>query len=163
MKNATLAILIVFLIPGIYAQNETNSADASIEHLQKELEHQKLVNQSQNIRIKSLEQSLKRLENIPEIKIPRLIKSNLHLLESALQIYCVEQGVTECSYSDIVGPETLIPNLIVFDGENYKDLNFDLSETRWSVETNSNFIIFIDLAPVRLKELMQSQQGSADN
>ena len=86
-------------------------------------------------RIDVLEQRLRSLEDVPEVKIPRGIRAQLMQIERALEVYCFEQKVTGCQLSDLVGPDKLLRPLVSFDGESYEHLSLRLNGPEWKVTT----------------------------
>ena len=85
--------------------------------------------------IRDSEQRIKSLEELPEVKIPRMIRAELGQIEAAVQVYCTENKVIECKLSDLVGPDKLMRSVPSFDGESYDHLRLALDESEWKVVT----------------------------
>jgi hypothetical protein len=104
-------------------------------------------------RIDALEQRIRSLEDLPEVKIPRGIRGNLRQIDAALQQYCLEHKTLSVQLSDLVGPTKLIRELRSIDGETYDNLPLRLDGSEWSVSTPHGLTIIHKTSVVDPKQL----------
>lgn len=95
--------------------------------------------------------------------IARRVRTNLRQLAAAAQQYRQGNNVETVSFTDLVGPGKLIPQLNPVAGENYSTLNFGPDVTSVSVTTADGATIALELRPpTPLGTIAGDQTGPAD-
>ena len=149
MKTA-LSILVLSLLACSWSfaqtatpQDEINALKSTVAEQSKAITALREWNRQLDIRMKILEE-------MKEVRVPRGIKNNLRILQSAMEQYCFEHKITECTFSDLSGvyftPKTLSP----YDGESYSSLRLALDAGEWRIDTSLGFSIVHKLQPFDL-------------
>ena len=100
-------------------------------------------------KVADLERQIKALNDTPEIRIPREVRNNLRILDSALEQYCVNFKVLECKFSDIVGEGKYVDAVRqkISDGERYDGLRLAVDQPEWRITTKSGITIVYQRTP----------------
>ena len=92
------------------------------------------------------------LMEMKEVRVPRGIKNNLKILQSAMEQYCFEHKVMECSFSDLMGVYFTPASFSSYDDESYSTLRLSLDAGEWRIDTSLGFSIVNKLPPFNLAE-----------
>jgi hypothetical protein len=127
----------------VFAQNPTPPAQPDTKALEAQMSA--MFNRL-SAQIREQEQRIRSLEDLPEIRIPTMIRAELRQIEAAVQVFCTENKVMQCSLLDLVGPDKLMRAVPSFDGESYDHLRLALDQSEWKVVTSTGLSIVYKLS-----------------
>ena len=158
MKKVLLFLTVAVLVSRLFAepaspQDEIKTLKTTIEKQREEL-----------VYMRALLQDLK--QSIQENAVPRGIRKNLHELQIAFRQYCIDHKVTECQFTDLVGPgKYLSPQTIPsYEGESYEALRFAMDAGEWRIDTSLGFAVIHKLPkfdPQEFKMLIEKTPNQA--
>lgn len=147
MKPTTALLIVLSLTTGgHFCRAEEKTSGASVE--------ERLATQEKEIarlrgKIADLERQLQFLNDAPEIRIPREVRNNLRILNSALEQYCLKNRVKECKFTNLVGEKKYVDAVRqkISDGERYEGLRLAVDEPEWRITTISGITIVFHRPP----------------
>ena len=146
MKTTIALLFLCFATGGHYCRAEEKPPQVLVED--------RLATQDKEIallrgKISELERQLESLKDAPEIRIPREVRNNLRILNSALEQYCVNNRTKECKFTDLVGAGKYVDAVRqkISDGERYDGLRLAIDEPEWRITTKSGFTIVFQRPP----------------
>lgn len=81
------------------------------------------------------------LERVRRTSQEKAIMNNLRMLASAADQYFLENGVTDVSIDQLIGPNKYIKELPSVDGEDYSKLDLSLDTKEWKIVSKSGIIV----------------------
>ena len=151
MKKLLSLLLVAFIFcPVSFADSQTPQDE--IKSLKAALEEQRTLITTLRQWARDLDIRMKMLEDMKEVRVPRGIKNNLRILQSAVEQYCFEHKVIECKFSDLMGKYLKPATFSVYDGESYESLRLALDAGEWRIDTTLGFSVVHKLPAFDAKE-----------
>ncbi len=122
-------------------KNTQPNMPAWIEYLEFRQADEKVANEVIEVALRQQTAALASLAKVRESSIRMRVLNNLRQLAAAADQYFLENGVTEATLDQLVGPDKYLTKLEPADNEDYKGIKFNLDEKEWKIVTASGVIV----------------------